>query len=494
METVAPKSNPEQREYLFDCEKHVSIKQTLHRLAPLPSEEEQALRGEMLDAARNKKAMRSLFPATRFSEATEHFLQLIADVEINIAQTVLCQQALLKENPKVFLASLCGDLTEEERALCFDQFDHLQEPRLRIERFLRRLNGEPALCIAADHHVTDKAIFLSLKRTAKKWFNNEPIQAITERLTPRFPRYKKSLVEDLPTHLPYINQEISRLAERLTEPAFAQLVLSLVDTNMTSCEALLVLAKCNSVRLTHLADHHPLRTMSKDQRRKTMKRYQAHANFLQSFQPRSDVYENGDEAGQIIQIALATYKTGTVPSLSSEQVVYYAKDIEAGVYAEKLLEQNKPHAAASAEELQQLVELGKAAMQHLLVSHVDHVILETHEMKLKMKSQRDTDALVLVGMRGLLRAIRKYDYRKNTMFSGSVLRKFITRDIIQKDWRVSIGLGERIISLQQQRKQLTKSLRTEPPLQTLATYMKLPVGALEKLLQEEEQIKKPPAR
>ncbi|HEX6461753.1 MAG TPA: hypothetical protein VFZ58_00575 [Candidatus Saccharimonadales bacterium] len=438
----------------------------------------------MINAVLSDKAMSSLFPETSLSEATERFLQLAIGAEVKVAETVLEQQALLKEDPRVFLASLCEELTEEEREVCLEGFDRLQSSPVKARQLLRRLSGEPIPLIAADCQAIYVAVLKAIEQARKKWYGKDrkQMQLIAGKLTPCFPKMRKSIVEDLPAHLPYINQEVSMFAERFDDQALAQFARSLTETNMTSPEALLVLAKLNATRLADLPKHHPLRALNNNRRQVVMKKFESQLSLLPIPQPYA-VYENSDEATRIILSALAAHKTSKLPPPSLEDITSYAKDIEASVLAEELLKQNDQ------KELRQLVELGKTALHTLLASHVGFVGLKAGRLKAKMESWRDTEELILVGMRGLLRAIRKYDYQRKTSIttlSDGMIKQFVTRDIIRNEWQLPIELGEKIIGLKSHRLQLTQELQAKPSFQALAERMNLPPSELNELLMEEK--------
>ncbi len=477
------------------------IKNTLQRVTPIPSGYDSALRDMMIDAVLNGEDIRRFFLSETLSDTTGVFLQRVIAAEMDIAQTIIDQHALIKEDRPTFLASLCSELTEEEQSVCQAGFAQLPHGRASVERLMRYLNGEPLSHIGADHGIGRIGAWQScnrLKHAIQE--GDERMADILERLTPRFPQHlRSSIAEGLPECLAYIDDELSTLKARreqkLDEEAFSYLAWSFVNSSVTAEEALLILARLNAPRLLSLSKINPLHKMNGGYRKKAMLKYNAHSAFFQTFQKTTqNIYENSDEATDLLLQAMAAREAGKIPPFSKTKIIAYAKDIEAGVLAADLLRQDEKdwRLEATKEELHQLIELGRMAVHQLLKSHVDFVNFQARKMIYRMDSPRETEDLTLVGMRGLLRAIRKYDHTTNytlTTLASDIIDQFLQRDIMRHDWIVPDHIGRQLVSLRAHRSILMNELREEPSPQAIAERMGVSLAKINALLVVEVRLR-----
>ena len=105
---------------------------------------------------------------------------------------------------------------------------------------------------------------------------------------------------------------------------------------------------------------------------------------------------------------------GRRPLLTAEEEVDLAKRIEAGIYAEHLLEEHPRYGDARRGQLRMLVRDGELARQQLLEANLRLVVSLA-----KRYTGRGMPLLDLIqeGNLGLIRAVDKFDYAKGFKFS-----------------------------------------------------------------------------
>jgi len=118
---------------------------------------------------------------------------------------------------------------------------------------------------------------------------------------------------------------------------------------------------------------------------------------------------------------------GRTALLSAADEVELAKRIEAGLYAQNLLETGKRLSATRKRDLAMVVREGKAARSHLLEANLRLVVSLA-----KRYTGRGMPLLDLIqeGNLGLIRAMEKFDYAKGFKFSTYAtwwIRQAITR-------------------------------------------------------------------
>ena len=110
------------------------------------------------------------------------------------------------------------------------------------------------------------------------------------------------------------------------------------------------------------------------------------------------------------------------PLLSAEEEVQLARAIEAGLFAQEILDGNETTSTdATREELEQLVELGEQAMQRFIKANLRLVVSVARKYG---RAQMPLLDLVQEGNTGLIRAVEKFDYTKGFKFSTYATRPF----------------------------------------------------------------------
>jgi RNA polymerase sigma factor (sigma-70 family) len=170
------------------------------------------------------------------------------------------------------------------------------------------------------------------------------------------------------------------------------------------------------------------------------------------------------------------------PLLSAEEEVELAKVIEVGLYAEKLLaggisdeERGSQSQQPTVEELEELAEHGRRAMQRFVTANLRLVVSVARKYG---RSQMPLLDLVQEGNTGLIRAVEKFDYTKGFKFStyGTWwVRQSISRGIAQQGRivRLPVHVAEQVNQVGAVRRTLERRLGREPEIDEIAEEMGL---------------------
>ena len=183
-------------------------------------------------------------------------------------------------------------------------------------------------------------------------------------------------------------------------------------------------------------------------------------------------------------IGLYLKEVGRVPLLTAEQEVELAQRIERGRLArEELARGNVSHRRRS--ELQQLIEDGWQAREHLITANSRLVISVA-----KKYMGRGVPFLDLIqeGNIGLIRAAKKFDYRRGHKFSTYAtwwIRQAVTRAIADqgRTIRVPVHMGDQINKLLRVQHQLTQRLGRDPTVDELAEALEVTLQKVENMIQ-----------
>ncbi len=154
---------------------------------------------------------------------------------------------------------------------------------------------------------------------------------------------------------------------------------------------------------------------------------------------------------------------GKTALLTAEQEVELAKRIEAGVFAQHMLETAKKLLPKRREELTALVRDGRVAKNHLLEANLRLVVSLA-----KRYTGRGMPLLDLIqeGNLGLIRAVEKFDYAKGYKFSTYAtwwIRQAITRGMADQSRtiRLPVHLVEQVNKLARLKRDLHQQLGRE---------------------------------
>ncbi len=184
--------------------------------------------------------------------------------------------------------------------------------------------------------------------------------------------------------------------------------------------------------------------------------------------------------------ALGLYlkEVGRIPLLTPEEEVALAQRIERGRQAERRLAQGD----LSPEERRRLEEIaadGRAAQEHLILANTRLVISVAKKYVGRGLPLSD---LIQEGNIGLIRAVKKFDWRRGHKFSTYAtwwIRQAVTRAIADqaRTIRVPVHMGDQINRLLRLQYQLAQELGRDPTPQELAEAMGIPLSQVEQLLQ-----------
>lgn len=177
------------------------------------------------------------------------------------------------------------------------------------------------------------------------------------------------------------------------------------------------------------------------------------------------------------------------PLLTAAEEVELARDIEAGLYAEKILAgeitRSERTAAArtyggaakrvSKEELAELVARGEAAQRRFVKANLRLVVSVARKYG---RAQMPLLDLVQEGNTGLIRAVEKFDYAKGFKFSTYAtwwVRQSISRGIAQQGRivRLPVHVAEQVNQVGAVRRTLERRLGREPEIEEIAEELEL---------------------
>ncbi len=183
-------------------------------------------------------------------------------------------------------------------------------------------------------------------------------------------------------------------------------------------------------------------------------------------------------------IGLYLKEVGRVPLLTAQEEVELAQRIERGRLAREELAKGNV-SPKRRYELQHLIEDGWNAREHLITANSRLVISVA-----KKYMGRGVPFLDLIqeGNIGLIRAAKKFDYRRGHKFSTYAtwwIRQAVTRAIADqgRTIRVPVHMGDQINKLLRVQHQLTQRLGRDPSVDELATALEVTPQKVENMIQ-----------
>jgi RNA polymerase primary sigma factor len=196
------------------------------------------------------------------------------------------------------------------------------------------------------------------------------------------------------------------------------------------------------------------------------------------------VYGDDDEDLPAAQVAVAgatsdpvkdyLKQIGKVPLLNAEQEVELAKRIEAGLFAEEKLADNRDSLRPDTRiDLEWIAEDGRRAKNHLLEANLRLVVSLAKRYTGRGMLFLD---LIQEGNLGLIRAVEKFDYTKGYKFSTYAtwwIRQAITRAMADqaRTIRIPVHMVEVINKLARVQRQMLQDLGREPTPEELAAEL-----------------------
>jgi RNA polymerase primary sigma factor len=183
-------------------------------------------------------------------------------------------------------------------------------------------------------------------------------------------------------------------------------------------------------------------------------------------------------------VGLYLKEVGRVPLLNAEEEVKLAKRIERGRLAREELARATVNENRK-RELRLSIEDGWAAREHLITANSRLVISVA-----KKYMGRGVPFLDLIqeGNIGLIRAAKKFDYRRGHKFSTYAtwwIRQAVTRAIADqgRTIRVPVHMGDQINKLLRVSHQLTQKLGRDPTTEEMADLLGVPPKKVENMIQ-----------
>jgi RNA polymerase sigma factor (sigma-70 family) len=170
------------------------------------------------------------------------------------------------------------------------------------------------------------------------------------------------------------------------------------------------------------------------------------------------------EVGERDLVGTYLHEISRAPLLDAASEVSLAKAIEAGLYAEHLLQTRARRSDATRIELRALVAAGKVAKDAFIVSNLRLVVSIARRY---VRSGMPLLDLVQEGNAGLVRAVEKFDYAKGFKFSTYAtwwVKQAVSRAIAQQGRvvRLPVHLVEEINRLRGVRRELVRTLGRDP--------------------------------
>jgi RNA polymerase primary sigma factor len=200
--------------------------------------------------------------------------------------------------------------------------------------------------------------------------------------------------------------------------------------------------------------------------------------------------ESEDETGEVTEAVDAGDLMGVylsqasrVPLLKREEEVELAKRIERGRNASKKMAKGSLSSKKCA-QLEHLIEDSLAAREHLILANLRLVFSVS-----KKHMGRGVPLLDLIqeGHIGLMRAAKKFDYRRGYKFSTYAtwwIRQAVTRAIADQSRtiRLPVHMGDRISKMYRIRHRLTQELGREPTIKEIAKKLGVSPAKVRKMI------------
>jgi RNA polymerase primary sigma factor len=195
-------------------------------------------------------------------------------------------------------------------------------------------------------------------------------------------------------------------------------------------------------------------------------------------------------------VGVYLHEISRTPLLDAAQEVDLAKDIEAGLYAEHLLEQGKLPDGYDEADLKAMVRRGETAKDRFIRANLRLVVSIARRY---VRSGMPMLDLIQEGNTGLVRAVEKFDYERGFKFSTYAtwwIRQAITRAIADqaRTIRVPVHMVETINKLARVQRQLHQELGREATVEELAREMGVEperVAEIQRIAQEPVSLQAP---
>jgi len=183
-------------------------------------------------------------------------------------------------------------------------------------------------------------------------------------------------------------------------------------------------------------------------------------------------------------VGVYLHEISRTPLLDAAREVDLSKAIEAGLYAEHLLESGDVRRGVSREELERLVVEGERAKDLFIRANLRLVVSIARRY---VRSGMPMLDLIQEGNTGLVRAVEKFDYERGYKFSTYAtwwIRQAISRAIAQQERtvRLPVHLVEDVNRMRNVARQLTREQGNEPEPEQLAVALGVPLERVHELM------------
>ncbi|GAA5182930.1 sigma-70 family RNA polymerase sigma factor [Rugosimonospora acidiphila] len=183
-------------------------------------------------------------------------------------------------------------------------------------------------------------------------------------------------------------------------------------------------------------------------------------------------------------VGVYLHEISRTPLLDAAQEVDLSKAIEAGLYAEHLLDEGEQPAGIRESELARLVADGERAKDQFIRANLRLVVSIARRY---VRSGMPMLDLIQEGNTGLVRAVEKFDYERGYKFSTYAtwwIRQAISRAIAQQERtvRLPVHLVEDVNRMRNVQRQLTRELGSDPEPEQIATALGVPVERVHELI------------
>ena len=183
-------------------------------------------------------------------------------------------------------------------------------------------------------------------------------------------------------------------------------------------------------------------------------------------------------------VGVYLHEISRTPLLDAAQEVDLSKAIEAGLYAEHLLDEGELPEGIKKNELLRLVSDGERAKDLFIRANLRLVVSIARRY---VRSGMPMLDLIQEGNTGLVRAVEKFDYVRGYKFSTYAtwwIRQAISRAIAQQERtvRLPVHLVEDVNRMRNAQRQLTRELGSDPEPEQIAAALGVPLERVHELI------------
>ncbi|HEX2418520.1 MAG TPA: sigma-70 family RNA polymerase sigma factor [Micromonosporaceae bacterium] len=183
-------------------------------------------------------------------------------------------------------------------------------------------------------------------------------------------------------------------------------------------------------------------------------------------------------------VGVYLHEISKTPLLDAAEEVELSKTVEAGLYAQHLLDHNQTPQGVTRAELEALDRLGRTAKETFVKANLRLVVSIARRY---VRSGMPMLDLIQEGNTGLVRAVEKFDYQRGFKFSTYAtwwIRQAISRAIAQQERtvRLPVHLVEDVNRMRNAARQYTREHGQDPEPEQLADALGVPTARILELI------------